>query len=313
MKPKTAVASCVLTLLFLGCCATAQGQEALKRRLSVSYQGAPVTSVLQALATVIGARLQLDPRLSASVTVELRNVSAETILRAVCESVGCRWRLDQGRLIVEPDPVASSTSQADPYSDIKVSDVHQDIPAHIVWSAAPLDAVADTLARMLDAQLILDGTLSSKRVSLDQDRGSAWSAISSICRQAGCRWRFTSEVKRRLLLVADSPTSFDAVLPADVRRAGQPGVVAPKRVSDSKPRYTEGAKKAGLAGTVALECVVLRDGTVGQVRIVKSLDRVHGLDMEAVMAAKLSLFTPGTLDGTPVPVVAWIGVAFSAR
>ena len=313
MNIKATVASCVLTFLLLGCCATAHAQEALKGRLSVSYHGDPVGTVLQALATVIGARLQLDPKVTGGVTLELRNVSAETVLRAVCEGMGCRWRLDQGSLVVEPDPTAGSKARSDPYADVKVSDVHQDIPAHVVWSAAPLDAVANTLARMLDAQLILDPSLASKRVSLDQDRGNAWSTINGICKQAGCRWRLATETKRRLLLVADSPMSFEVTLPADVRRVGESGVVAPRLLSSIRPRYTEGAKKAGLAGTVTVECVVLRDGTVGQVRVLKSLDRTHGLDVEAAMAAKLYLFSPGTVDGTPIPVVSQITFNFSLR
>lgn len=312
MNTKRALASGVLTLLLVGWSATANGQDAMKTRLSVSYQGVPVATVLQALAAVIGARLQIDPRLAGSVTLEVRNVTAETALRAVCESVGCRWRLDQGRLIVDPDPAANSRSQPDPYADIKLSDIHQDIPAHIVWSAAPLDAVAGALARMLDAQLILDPALAAKRVTLDQDQGSAWTAVSGVCREAGCRWRFEPQAGRRLLLVADSPAAFGASLPADVHRVGQPGVTAPRILNQARPRYTEAARKAGLAGSVQIECVVLPDGTVGQVHILKSLDRIHGLDMEAVMAAKLSLFSPGTVNGTPAPVVALIGAAFSA-
>ena len=50
--------------------------------------------------------------------------------------------------------------------------------------------------------------------------------------------------------------------------------------------------------------VVQPNGTVGDVQIVKSLDKQFGLDLEAIKAAKLWLFRPGTTrEGTPVPVV----------
>ena len=54
------------------------------------------------------------------------------------------------------------------------------------------------------------------------------------------------------------------------------------------------------------------DGTVGQVQVVKSLDANHGLDNEAIAAAKQWLFRPGRLksDGRPVPVIVTIIIEF---
>lgn len=49
-----------------------------------------------------------------------------------------------------------------------------------------------------------------------------------------------------------------------------------------------------------MECVVGPDGTVGDVQVVKSLDKEHGLDDEAVKAAKQWRFNPGRRDGKPV-------------
>ena len=90
---------------------------------------------------VIHARLQLDPKLTGSVTMELRNVTAETALRAVCESVGCRWRLDQGRLIVEPDRAATSPPQGDPYAGITLNTQYRNIanPLHDALRQAAIE------------------------------------------------------------------------------------------------------------------------------------------------------------------------------
>jgi TonB family protein len=293
------------------CCAvgaTAQTADPLKGRMSVSYQGAPIGSVFKALANVLACNLQLDPKVSGTVTLEVRNVTTETVLRAVCESAGCRWRLDRGQLVVEVDPGAP-----DRLTGLTVTDVHQEIAAHIQWNDAPLDAVAKTFAKMLDAQLMLDPSLVSARVSLDQSGGSAWSALSAICQQATCRWRMVSEPRRILAIFPVATKSFDAELPPGAIRVGDPGVTAPKLVHRAGPRYTEQAKQAKVEGVVVVECIVQSDGSVGQVRVVRSLDRIYGLDGEAVLAAKLHVFEPGLKDGKPVPVATRLTFSFALR
>lgn len=51
--------------------------------------------------------------------------------------------------------------------------------------------------------------------------------------------------------------------------------------------------RAKVQGVVLLECVVQTDGSVGDVRILKSLDKVFGLDEEAIKAARQWRFVPG--------------------
>ena len=80
------------------------------------------------------------------------------------------------------------------------------------------------------------------------------------------------------------------------------GVTLPVVVRDVKPQYTDGAMKARIEGTVVLESVVLADGTVGEVRVVQSLDSVYGLDEQAMKAMKQWRFKPGTKEGKPVAV-----------
>jgi protein TonB len=61
-----------------------------------------------------------------------------------------------------------------------------------------------------------------------------------------------------------------------------------------QPQYTSEAMRAKIQGTVELEAEVLENGTVGRVRITKSLDRTHGLDQKALDAARKWLFKPPT-------------------
>jgi periplasmic protein TonB len=80
-----------------------------------------------------------------------------------------------------------------------------------------------------------------------------------------------------------------------------------------RPRYTEQAMRARLQGVVALDAVILPDGLVGTVRIVRSLDRTFGLDQNAIEAVQAWRFKPGLLAGQPVAVLVRIELTFSLR
>ena len=51
-------------------------------------------------------------------------------------------------------------------------------------------------------------------------------------------------------------------------------------------------------------------GTVGEMSIAKSLDRVFGLDQEALRTARLWRFAPATLHGKPVDVLVTLVLEF---
>ena len=81
-----------------------------------------------------------------------------------------------------------------------------------------------------------------------------------------------------------------------------PAVLDPRLLKEVQPQYTSEAMRAKIQGQVQLEVVILKDGTVGDVRVVRSLDSVNGLDAEAVRAAKQWLFQPALLRATKQPI-----------
>jgi len=88
-------------------------------------------------------------------------------------------------------------------------------------------------------------------------------------------------------------------------------VSTPQVVREYKPDYPDSAKKKGLRGSVELEVVVKKDGTVGDVKVKKSLDAE--LDEEAVKAMKKWEFKPGTKDGKPVDVLVDVEMTFNLK
>ena len=91
------------------------------------------------------------------------------------------------------------------------------------------------------------------------------------------------------------------------------GVETPRLLREVTPKYTAEAMRAKVQGVVLVEAVVLPDGSVGDVTVVRSLDRNFGLDQEAIKAAKQWRFQPGVRFGEPVAVLVTIELSFTPR
>ena len=90
-------------------------------------------------------------------------------------------------------------------------------------------------------------------------------------------------------------------------------VTSPTVLREVKPSYTAEAMRAKVQGAVMVQAVVREDGTVGQVRVVRSLDRTFGLDEAALEAVRNWRFTPGRRQGRNVAVIVEIELMFTLR
>jgi TonB family protein len=88
------------------------------------------------------------------------------------------------------------------------------------------------------------------------------------------------------------------------------GIVLPRVVHEVRPNYTGDALRRKIRGVVWVEAVVLPDGSVGDVRVSRSLDKKYGLDDEALKAARQWRFQPGARNGVPVAVLVTIELSF---
>jgi protein TonB len=89
------------------------------------------------------------------------------------------------------------------------------------------------------------------------------------------------------------------------------GVEPPRLLREVKADYSDEARRANIEGEVELEIVVRRDGTVGEVKVMRGLR--GGLNERAVQAVRQWRFAPGRMKGVPVDVVVQVGVEFRLR
>jgi TonB family protein len=92
---------------------------------------------------------------------------------------------------------------------------------------------------------------------------------------------------------------------------GGSGIEPPRLLREVKADYTEEARQRRIVGDVILEIVVRRDGTVGDVKVLRGLG--SGLNDRAVQAVRQWQFAAARRQGTPVDVIVEVAVEFKIR
>jgi len=95
--------------------------------------------------------------------------------------------------------------------------------------------------------------------------------------------------------------------------AGAGGVTMPELIQDSRvePTYPEMARKARIEGNVILQAVILKDGSVGELAVLRSTGPSGiGFDESAIAAVRQWRYRPGTQNGQPVDVFLTVQVDF---
>ena len=121
-------------------------------------------------------------------------------------------------------------------------------------------------------------------------------------------YRVVVDDPRSLRITAEpliTPTVFQ---PGTLRDCDE-GVRRPRLLARANPQYPAAPLNILKTGTVILQAVVLTDGGVGEVGLIRSLDAA--LDAQAVMALKRWRFQPASLGGQPVPVIVVVEMYFN--
>lgn len=97
--------------------------------------------------------------------------------------------------------------------------------------------------------------------------------------------------------------------------AGVGDVSNPVLIEESKidPEYPELARRARLEGNVILQAIVYKDGTVGEIEVLRCSRPNVGFEDAAVQAVKAWRYQPATQNGNPVDVYFTVVVQFELQ
>jgi TonB family protein len=93
----------------------------------------------------------------------------------------------------------------------------------------------------------------------------------------------------------------------------EPGVELPAKLHDVSPAYTPEAMRQRIEGNVTVAAIIDADGVVREARVVESLDKVFGLDEQALKAVRAMKFTPAKRNGQPIRILLNFDMRFTLR
>lgn len=114
-----------------------------------------------------------------------------------------------------------------------------------------------------------------------------------------------SDGSARRSAVRPSESPRDRVCGAD----GTGCVIPARKINDLRPQYPASAGDRGMEGIVIAEAVIDEQGSVADVRVIRSVD--DQLDAAVVEAVRQWQFVPTTLNGLPTPSLLSVTVEFA--
>ena len=165
---------------------------------------------------------------------------------------------------------------------------------------------------VMQAVVLADGSVGNIEVTRGVDPRLDAEAVRALK-----QWRFSPGTKddQAVPVSVEIEMTFSTVRgprvdSADVMKPGN-GVTSPRLIHEVKPSYPQAARAAAITGLIEMECVVLPDGTTGDVKVTQPLD--PDLDAEAVRTVRQWKFEPGTKDGQAVPVQVMVQMTFNLK
>jgi TonB family protein len=166
--------------------------------------------------------------------------------------------------------------------------------------------VLDTLqggTRSLETKCVLSRTPAGMTVETTQtDTAGTFGPKPGTAEAVGVKTDYL-KIAASTLAPPGTGGGFGAIRPGN-------GCANPTLVRQVDPKYTSAAQRAKIVGDVEIEAIVQKDGTVGDLRVSRSLDTQFGLDDEALKAAKGWIFSPATCKGEPVNMIVTLRLQF---
>ena len=191
---RIAVVLILATAFGLGLPSSAWAQVNLDARITISFSSVPPAMLFRTVATMSRCEATVDPVLQKPISITLEDVTLRTVLNAICDSVGCRWSVDNNTLVVEalsPDPSRGRT-WFEPQGKV--------MPAGMQFVNVTVKSVLDAIGKVAGGgfEYSVDEVDANQPVTVDVSNQDAIRAIAMVAKAAGLKpgSPFTINVRR---------------------------------------------------------------------------------------------------------------------
>jgi type II secretory pathway component GspD/PulD (secretin) len=192
-------------LLSSPCFAEGLNRALLGKKITLNLKDASAKDVFRIYEDLMSVKLEYACGEDRKVTFAFDNVTVETSLNALCESAGLRWKVldgDPATLRIDCD----SPSSAKDLTPVAVHEPEGQHVKHFSYKTdvfledAELENFLRTVAKLLDAKLLVDRSVGGQKISLNMQKATVEEILDAACAQADARWSL-KEGKERLLTV----------------------------------------------------------------------------------------------------------------
>jgi len=180
---------------------TVWSQSSLHGRVSIAFDRATPSDVFRLLAESLDCELSLDQKVKQVVTVQVSDVTRQTALDAICISVGCRWRIESGRLIIEPLEKAETSVLTSRLIPLK-NGLEKRLRLNTRFESVPVKIVLEDVFKQARVSYCLFGESASEStlVTIDVSDRTVSDAITQVLENV--------RVTARIMQTLDDPPAY---------------------------------------------------------------------------------------------------------
>jgi len=177
----------ITALAFLFASASARAQTDLGKRVSIDVNTVTPQEAFGSLARSLDCEISVDPAVQQPVTLRVFNVTARTALSAICESIGCRYRLDGKKLVIEPLPSKAGPKvlEGRKKADQLLMNFKKTMPQGMRFENAPLGSVLVAISDAAGFEITVEPLEADKKVTVDLSGRTIQEALKWLMDSAG--------------------------------------------------------------------------------------------------------------------------------
>ncbi len=197
----------ITALAFLCIATSAWAQTDLAKRVSIDVNMVSPQEVFGLLASSLDCEVSVDPGVQRLVTLRVVNVTGRTALSVICESIGCQYRLEGKRLVIEPlrqkakggglksgittEQVRQARIEADQLLQSRMTpeqllqNMKKRLPQGLRFENAPLSSVLEAISKASGVEITAEPAWGMNMVTADVSGQPLMEGLKQVLKSAG--------------------------------------------------------------------------------------------------------------------------------